>query len=126
MKAMSGAVRNGWQQVRLLPQVIHGWFQPGLAKLVSRIVDRHLYSNLEFCAHRYPRLMRLARWAVHHPMLAPTIVALPYFAVLLLARYGWLHGFDLATDDQASVRDFWTVNIGVLAVQAALVGHKAW
>lgn len=122
MNATIGAIRNAWRQVRLLPLILHGWFQPGLAKLVSRVVDRQLYSNVEFCAHRYPRLMRLARWAVHHPILAPTIVALPYFAVLLLAKYGWLHGFDLAADDQASVRDFWTVNIGVLAVQAALVG----
>lgn len=122
MNAIIGAARNGWRQACLLPQVLHGWFQPGLAKLVSRVVDQQLYNNVEFCAHRYPRLMRLARWAVHRPILALAIVALPYFAVILLAKYGLLDGFDLAADAQASVRDFWTVNIGVLAVQAALVG----
>lgn len=122
MMAMRSALRSGWRQVRLLGEIIRGRFQPGLAKLVRRMVARHLRGNREFREHRYPRLMRLARWAVRHPVLTPVIIALPYAAVLLLAATGWLHGYDLATDEQASVRDFWTVSIGVLGVQAALVG----
>lgn len=122
LKKMRSTLNNGWRQLCLLVEVIRGEFQPGLAKLVRRIVVQHLRGNLEFRTHRYPRLMRLARWAVHHPMLAPAIVAVPYVAVLLLAGSGRLHGFDFATDRQASFRDFWTVSIGVLGVQAALVG----
>lgn len=118
MKAIRSALSSGWRQVRLLAEVVRGVFQPGLAKLVRSIVARHLHGNREFRAHRYPRLMQLARWAVGHPVYALVIAGLPYAAVILLAHFGCLHGFDLATD----IRDFWTVNIGVLTVQAALVG----
>lgn len=101
-----------------MAEVMRGAFRPGFAKLVRRIVVRHLNDNREFRAHRYPLLIRLARWAVSHPVYALAIVALPYAAVQLLAHFGCLQGFDLTTD----IDDFWTVNIAVLTVQAALVG----
>jgi hypothetical protein len=118
MKAIIGAISRGLQQVRLMTEVIGGGFQPGLTKLVHRIVVRHLNDNREFRVHRYPRFMRLARWLVGHPVHALTIVAVPYVAVILLAHFGCLHGFEFADDGQY----FLTVNIGVLTVQAALVG----
>lgn len=118
MKAIIVAISRGWRQVRLLTEVIGGWFQPGLAKLVHRIVVRHLNDNREFRVHRYPRLMRLSRWLVGHPVCALAIVAIPYAAVILLAHFGCLHSFDSAAD----VQYFLTVNTGVLTVQAALVG----
>src|SRR5690606_38385438 len=57
--AMRGTLASGRQQASLLAEVIRGWFQPGLAKLVHRIVARHLRANREFRAHRYPRPKQL-------------------------------------------------------------------
>lgn len=119
---MRSALGNGWGHLCLLTEVIRGQFQPGLAKRVRGIVARHLRGNLEFRAHRYPRLMRLAMWIVRHPVRALAIVALLYASAVLSGQFDRLPSFTLATDIQASVRDFWTVNIAVLAVQAALVG----
>ncbi|WP_284539386.1 hypothetical protein [Pleomorphomonas sp. T1.2MG-36] len=89
---------------------------------MRRIVAQHLASNSEFRNYRYPRLMRLARWAVQYPALALPIAAVPYIAALLLARLDWLPIFPLSTDSQAHALDFWTINIGVLTAQAALIG----
>ncbi|BBB12247.1 hypothetical protein [Sphingopyxis sp. FD7] len=119
---MHSVLTNGWPQLCLLAETIRGLFQPGLAKLVRRIVARHLRGNPEFRTHRYPRLMRLAMWIVRHPIRALAIVALLYAFAVLSTLFDRLPSFTLATDKQASVRDFWTVNIAVLAVQAALVG----
>lgn len=119
---MRGTLASGWQQVSLLAGVVRGRFQPGLAKLVHIIVARHLRGNREFRAHCYPRLKRVSIWMVRYPVRALAITVLLYAAAILLALLGWLPGFPLATDGQASVRDFWTVNIAVLGVQAALVG----
>lgn len=113
-----GALNKSWRQISLFSKVIGGGFQPGLAKLVRRIVVQHLQGNGEFRMYRYPRLMRLARWVVSHPIRALAIVALPYALAILLAQFECLHGFDFVVD----VQYFLTVNIGVLTVQAALVG----
>lgn len=118
MTAILGAITWGLQQVRLLTEIILGGIQPGLAKLVHRIVTRQMHDNHEFRIHRYPRLIRLARWAVDHPVYALAIVALPYVLIFLLAYFGCLDSFDLFTE----IQDFWIVNIAVLTVQAALVG----
>lgn len=117
MKAIVGSISQGLRQVRLLIEVIAGAVQPGLAKLVRRIVARHLRNNSEYCAHRYPRFVRLARWLVGHPVYALAIVAAPYAAAILLARFGYLHRFDFA-----DTQYFLTINIGTLTAQAALVG----
>lgn len=118
MRAISDVITWGWQQVRLMTEIILGGFRPGLAKLVQRIVARQMHDNHEFRVHRYPRLMRLARWAVDHPLYAVAIAALPYATIFLLTFFGCLYAFDLFTD----IQDFWIVNIAVLTVQAALVG----
>lgn len=122
MKPQGGALSLVWQQACLLAEVIVGSFRPGIAKLVHGIVTQHLQGNLEFRAHRYPRPMRIAQWAVSHPLLVVWMMVLSYLATIQLVRVGLLPVMLLATDEQASVRDFWTVNVGVLGVQAALVG----
>lgn len=122
MRLACEAFKRGLGHVRVFAQVVWGAFQPGLATIVRRIVDRHLRSNSEVEDHRYPRFIRLARWAVRRPFLAAAIVALPYLYVLTLAYAGWVLAIELATDADASVRDFWTINVGVLGVQATLVG----
>ncbi|MBM9594743.1 hypothetical protein [Roseitranquillus sediminis] len=66
--------------------------------------------------------MRMIRWAVDDPLVSIAIVALAYLVAVVLSDLEWLHGFSLAADGQASVRDFWTFNIGLLAVHAALIG----
>lgn len=122
MAVTGSALKRGWRHVRVFAEVGRGLFQPGLAKIVRRIVARQLHTNSEFEASRYPRLIRLARWAVDHPVLAPAIIALPYFFALLLANSGWVLAIEIATDAEASARDFWIINIAVLSVQATLVG----
>jgi len=52
MKAIISALSRGSRRIRLLAEIIGGGFQPGLAKLVHRIVVRHLNGNREFRAHR--------------------------------------------------------------------------
>lgn len=122
LKTMHCALRNGWHQLCLLAEVIRGQFQPGLAEQVRHVVDKHLRGNQEFINNRYSRLLRLARWIVQHPVLAPATVAALYATILFLGWLDWLPCFTLAADIQASVRDFWTINVALVTVQAALVG----
>ncbi len=122
MKLIRDVLRNGWRQVGLLAEAISGLFKPGLAELVHRIVAQQLQANLEFQAHRYSRPMRISMWTVSHPIRSSAVVLLFYTSAIFAAHFDWLPRFILAADNQASVRDFWTVNIAVLGVQAALVG----
>ncbi len=119
---MRSKLKAGLRQIRLLAKVIRGRTQPALTKVVIRVVTKHIFNNREFRTYRYPRLLRLSRWAVRNPFLALTIIAIPYFMVWLLSGFAFVDGFGLSDDGQASVRDFWAVNIGVLTVQATLVG----
>lgn len=115
-------LKNFWRQFLLLFPVIRGIFQPGLAKIVHNIVVGHLRSNPEFCSNRYPPLVRAMRWAVGNPLLALAIIACPYIGILLSTYFGWVDGIDPAINNSSSVRDFWTINLGVFAVQTALIG----
>lgn len=120
--AMTSGFRSAWRQMWLLGEVNLGRFKPGLAKWVRRVVENHLRSNREFQANLYSRLMRLTVWMADHPIRSLFIVLLIYVDVVLFTRRGWLPAFTLANDWEASVRDFWNVNVAVLGVQGALVG----
>jgi hypothetical protein len=119
---MRSTLKNWWRQFRLLVELIPGRFQSGLASVVHSVVEQHLHRNQEFLTHRYPALMRLAIWSVRHPIRTLAAITLLYVCAIFSAHLEWPASFTLATDEQASVRDFWTINIAALSVQAALVG----
>jgi hypothetical protein len=110
------------RQISLLIAVTRGLFKPGLVATVRGVVVGHLGSNLEFRANRYPPLVRAMRWAVGNPFLALFLIACPYLGVMLSTQCDWVDSFALAEERNASARDFWTVNVGLFSVQAALVG----
>lgn len=113
---------GGWRQTKLIPLVLAGWFRPGLRRIARDVVTMQLNGNASARAHRYPWLKRLAMRMTAHPLRTLFSIILLYAAVTWLGERGWLPRIDLAIDPAASVRDFWTVNVGILGVQAALVG----
>lgn len=121
-EAMRNNFKNIVHQTLLLFAVIRGVFQPGLAKIVGDIVARHLGRNSEFRVNRYPPLVRAMRWVVSNPFPALTMVACLYLGILFALHFGWVDDLDPAADNNQSARDFWTVNVAVFGVQAALIG----
>lgn len=114
--------KNILRQISLLLAVTRGLFKPGLVTTVRGVVVGHLRSNLEYRANRYPSIVRSMRWAVGNPFPALFLLACPYLGVMLSTQCDWVDGYFPAEERNASARDFWTVNIGLFAVQAALVG----
>ena len=119
---MSIRLKHFWRQVRVLAKVIRAFSQPSLKSRVVQEVKEHLRANSEFRTRRYSYAVRLSRWMVRNPFISVFIVAIPYFISMFFPVGGLSGGLALADDSQASMRDFWTVNIGVLTVQAALLG----
>ncbi len=117
-----GRIRRLWREVKLLRAINRNIDRPSLADIVDGTVSQHLRSNPEYRANRYPPLVRLMGWTVANPWYSIVIVANLYLTVLVLSGLGWIPNTNLSSDKQADFRDFWTVNIGLLAVQASLIG----
>jgi hypothetical protein len=115
-------LRYFFRQVALLVSVVLGFFGPRLGKIVRRTVSAQLKGNAEFRVHRYPILVRAVRWAIGNPKPAMTGLLCAYLAAFLLQYHRMHAGAVSAENVGESVRDFWTVNLGIFAVQAALVG----
>lgn len=105
-----------------MPSILAGWFRPGLKRITRRVVTVQLNGNPSVRAYRYTFFKRLAMRITANPVRSLLLTLLLYVATIWLGRRGWLPRLDLAIDTSASVRDFWTVNVGILGVQAALVG----
>lgn len=109
------------RQVGLLAAVMRGFFQPNLSKKVRKIVAVQLHGNKEFRTHQYPILVRVVRWAIDNPFSALVALICPYLVVFLSQYSGFAENFEAEARSNEHVRDFWTVNLGVFAVQAALI-----
>ena len=122
LRVILGEVRGVCRQVALILEIIYGYFKPTFAQLVRRIVATQVENNREWKAHRYPSAVRVMRWAVTRPERIIFSILLIYETIWILAGTGYLQGFGLINDSDASARDVWTVSISMLGVQAALIG----
>lgn len=114
-------LRGPWNQARLIPAIVAGRFRWGIAKIVRRTVAEQLAANNMARAHRYPLAKRIMLTITGRPVLAAFAGALLYAAAAALGYFDLLPAMKLAPDDNASVRDFWDINVAILGVQAALV-----
>ncbi|KQZ61110.1 hypothetical protein ASD67_17705 [Sphingopyxis sp. Root1497] len=121
-KAIAPRWRAAGRQARLVLPMLWGWQMPGLAEIVRGLVGEHMHTNPAARAYRYPLLKRAALWSTRHARLALVAIFLAYASAVALGRGDWLPAINLPGDAAESIRDFWTVNVGILGVQAALVG----
>lgn len=113
---------SGWNQFMLAPRILVGRFQPGLARIASAKVSEQLRESKVTAAYRYPLPKRCLLWMTAQPLATLAGVTLFYAATIAVGAFGLLPSIALAADDSAGFRDFWTVNVAMLTVQAALVG----
>ncbi|MCL7466657.1 hypothetical protein MXB90_16590 [Phaeovulum sp. NW3] len=109
-------------QVRLLAAVMRGFFRPTLSKTVRSVVSAQLRENNEFHTHRFPVLLRAIRWIIGNPLLALIALFCAYLVVFLSRYLGLSEGLDPRAGTNEHVRDYWTVNLAIFSVQAALIG----
>lgn len=122
MKALKAALQSIWRQTKLLGSLTRGLFEPGLASIARDIVAKQLDSNATARTFRHSRLTRVMRWWASSPMRSILIIVLIYAGVQLIGSLGWLSRINVTDVARLEFRDFWTVNIAVLGVQAALIG----
>lgn len=102
----------------LLPKLAVAIFRPSLKGIVNDIVTVHLNGE-KARAYRYPFLKRLVMVMGWYPVRSILAVFVLYGCALVL---GWSsHGLQFELQDQ-TIKDFGTVNVGILGVQAALIG----
>lgn len=102
----------------LIPKLVAAIFRPSLKGIVDDIVTVHLNSE-NARTYRYPFLKRLVMAMGRHPVRSIVAVIVLYGCALAL---GWpSHVPQINLQEQTS-KDLGTANVGILGVQAALIG----
>lgn len=102
----------------LIPKLFAAVFRPSLKGIADEIVTVHLNGE-KARAFRYPFLKRFVMAMGRHPVRSIIAVIVLYCSALAL---GWSsHVAQLDLQDQ-TIEDFGAVNVGILGVQAALIG----
>jgi len=102
----------------LIPKLVAAVFRPSLKGIVDEIVTVHLNGE-KARAYRHPFLKRFVMTMARHPVFAIVAVIFLYGCTLALGEAD--HFPQLELRDQ-TINDFGTVNVGILGVQAALIG----
>ncbi len=114
-------IRNLPGQIVLVAKVFFGTYRLSLAKIVRGEVRKHLRANSAVRTHLYPRAKRLVRVSENHPRWSILSAAFLYGLPFVLAHFGWLPAWHDG-DRTSAFKDFSSITIAILGVQAALVG----
>lgn len=105
---------SGWHQLLLAPRILVGRFRPGLARIARTKASEQLRESAATAAYHYPLPKRCLLWMTARPLRTLAGVALLYATMIALGVFDLLPSIALANDDNASFRDFWTVNVAIL------------
>jgi len=111
-----------WENFLLLSKVIPGFFKPRLSTVVKCAATKYFKINREYRFNRYPLPIRGMRWATTNPRPSLLFVLCLYLGAIIFIKLSSIDGVEINSSTRETSRDFWTVNLGILAVQAALVG----
>ena len=106
------------REAKLICKLVAAIFHPTLKGIVNEIVTVHL-NGAKSRAYRYPFLKRSVMAIGRHPTRAIVAVTFLYCCSLMLGELERITQLEL--QDQ-TIKDFGTVNVGILGVQAALIG----
>lgn len=118
-----------WQKVReniaefvLLARAVSGYFDKTLKSIVRQKVDRHFRTNRPLREHRYPAIRRAMGSVGTHPYVSIGAIAALYAIVSVWTWYAPLPGPTAPDNSHDYFRDFQSINMAVLGVQASFIG----
>lgn len=103
----------------LIPKLIAAIFRPSLSRVVNEIVTIHLNGSKQAQAYHYPFLKRLVAAIGRNPVRSMIAIAVLYGSAIWLGESSHVPQLELQKE---TIDDFGTVNVGILGVQAALIG----
>lgn len=106
------------REAHLIIRLAKAVFRPSLKGIVDAIVTVHLNGRTAR-SYRYPMLMRLVLEMGRHPIISILGAIVPYGCALALGESDRFFQIKLQDD---TLKDFSTANVGILGVQAALIG----
>lgn len=106
------------REANLIPKLVAAIFRPTLKGIVNEIVLVHMNGE-KSRAYRYPFLKRSVMAIGKHPIRSIVAVTVLYGCALALGELERIPQLEL--QDQ-TIKDFGTANVGILGVQAALIG----
>ncbi|WP_291205108.1 hypothetical protein [Hyphomonas sp.] len=118
-----------WQEVReniaevvLLARAASGYFDKTLKSIVRQKVDRHFRTNRPLREHRYPAIRRAMGSVGTHPYVSIGAIAALYAIVSVWTWYAPLPGPTAPDKVRDYFRDFQSINMALLGVQASFIG----